>query len=218
MYVAQLHFTQTLTAKIAGELGVMPSTATSSFKDSSKIVAVWMLMIKIAFITTTKERLMSIKISALTAALISTIALAAGSSFAFAGDSECVTKKLQAIKGEEWKYSPEYGVMCHPMHIDGFRGCVGRDNENTNFPFSAPEGWAFKPDTARFESTSRNSGSRTGISIIETTNKKITVNLTCNGHGCGGEGRVWNKGKIKVKAERRPSSDEVQKIMKDCGF
>ena len=135
-----------------------------------------------------------------------------------AGDSECVTSKIQAIKGEEWKYSPEYGVMCHPMRIDGLRGCVGRDNEDSTFPYDAPEGWRFIPDTARFESTSRNSNSRTSISITENTKKNIKVRLTCNGHGCGGEGRVWNKGRIKVKAVRTPSADEVQAIMKQCGF
>jgi hypothetical protein len=134
------------------------------------------------------------------------------------GDSKCVTDKLQAVKGEQWFVSQEYGLMCHPGHIDGFRGCVDREVKTQSFPYEAPEGWAFDPDTASFVETSRNEHSRNSHRFTESTNKKITAEVHCNGHGCGGEGRVWIFGKTRVKGTRKPSSQEVGEIMRACGF
>lgn len=134
------------------------------------------------------------------------------------GDSKCVTDRLQSIKGEQWLESSEYGLTCHPGRNDLLRGCVDREVKTQGFPYEAPEGWNFDPDTARFVETSRNAHSRNSHRFTESSSKKITTEIHCNGHGCGGEGRVWIYGKTRVKATRKPSTQEVSEIMRACGF
>lgn len=134
------------------------------------------------------------------------------------GDSKCVTDRIQAIKGEKWIDSGEMRVTCEPMHIDGFRGCVDRQNRDEPFILPAPDGWQFLPDTARFVETSRNAPDRNGAKLTEQTTKRITAQLYCHGHGCGGEGRVWIAGVTRVKAVMVPTADDINSIMRACGF
>ena len=111
------------------------------------------------------------------------------------GDSKCVTDKIQSIKGEQWLESPQYGLTCNPGRPDFIKGCVNREVKTQSFPFDAPEGWNFDPDTARFDEKSRNEHSHNSQRFTESSSKKITTEVHCNGHGCGGEGRVWIYGK-----------------------
>ena len=123
----------------------------------------------------------------------------------------CHTTKLNAYRSTQ-SFSVPGELTCPPGNLVGFPPSCRTDDRSGPVNYAAPAG--YKITNASVVETSRTS--RTDISGFRYDTQTASVNLSCNGHGCGGEGRVWVHVALNGTIEHVPTEAESKKAMDDC--
>lgn len=125
--------------------------------------------------------------------------------------AECHRSKMAELRVES-PFSVHGDVTCPPGDIVGFPPRCRTDDRSTPVIYDAPEGYRIK--NASVQENSRTS--RTGVDGFQYTSRRASVTLSCNGHGCGGEGRVWVDVNLVGTIERIPTEAESKRAMDQC--
>jgi hypothetical protein len=125
--------------------------------------------------------------------------------------AECHRGKMADLRTQQ-NFSVPGEVTCPPGDIVGFPPRCRTDDRSGSVNYEAPAGHRIV--AASVAETSRTS--RTGVNGFRFDSRTASVGLSCNGHGCGGEGRVWVNVLLKGKIEKIPSEAESKRAMDEC--
>lgn len=125
--------------------------------------------------------------------------------------AECHRGKMAELRTTR-PFSVPGEVTCPPGDIVGFPPRCRTDDRNAAVNYEAPDG--YRISNASVQETSRTS--RTGINGFRFDSRTASVGLSCNGHGCGGEGRVWVNVLLNGNIERIPTEADSKRAMDQC--
>ena len=125
--------------------------------------------------------------------------------------AECHRTKMAELRTTK-PFSVAGEVTCPPGDIVGFPPRCRTDDRTAPVSYEAPDG--YRITDASVQETSRTS--RTGINGFRFDSRTASVGLSCNGHGCGGEGRVWVKVLLNGTIERVPTEADSKRAMDQC--
>ncbi len=103
-------------------------------------------------------------------------------------------------------------VVCPPGDIVDIPPRCRTDDRSAPVNYTAPDG--YRITNASVQENSRTS--RTGVNGFRWDSHTASVVLSCNGHGCGGEGRVWVDVLLNGTIERIPNEAESKRAMDQC--
>jgi hypothetical protein len=105
---------------------------------------------------------------------------------------------------------------CPPGHNETFKGCVGIENKDTSFSMPANAGWQLVPGTGSVVRTGGDTPTRSGVSLVSQDSNAVVGRAWCNGHGCGGEGKINVSGEIRASEQRIPTEIDRNEALDAC--
>lgn len=126
---------------------------------------------------------------------------------------QCQTTELdKVIKAKSKAFqSPEYGLTCNPG-TRTWRGC-NKDNQTRWFEYRPEPGFSIGAGT-KFTVTSQTE--RTWQKNFSASAGIAKIQMHCGGHGCGGQGRVWVKGRISGTLVYQPTANDLKAVADKC--